>query len=240
LAATLGPFSTALFPALRLGYPVVPPALVDAFTAARALTDRHPPSVTQALLADFIADGPLARPIRRTRALHAERQAALVAAAARGLAGALRVAPSEAGMHPVGWLPPGADDRAASAAAAGVDVPPLAALRARRAAARSSPRCRPPGLPQNAVDRRPRARPRVLRARVLVALVQALAGELRAVRRRILLARLLVAPDPIRIQGHALRRREDDLSASVLVQHVDVDRVTDRAPGHQQQDADGQ
>jgi GntR family transcriptional regulator/MocR family aminotransferase len=129
----LGTFSKVLFPALRLGYLVVPPDLVDAFTAARALTDRHSPSVTQAVLADFIADGHFARHIRRTRALYAERQAALVAAAARDLAGALRVSPSEAGMHLVGWLPPGADDRAASAAAAaaGVDVPPLTAFRAR-------------------------------------------------------------------------------------------------------------
>jgi GntR family transcriptional regulator/MocR family aminotransferase len=129
----LGTFSKVLFPALRLGYLVVPPDLVDGFTAARALTDRHSPSVTQAVLADFIADGHFARHIRRTRALYAERQAVLVEAAAAGLAGRLRVPPSEAGMHLVGWLPPGADDRAASAAAAagGVDAPPLAAFRAR-------------------------------------------------------------------------------------------------------------
>jgi len=46
-----------LFPALRLGYMVVPLYLVDAFVAARALADRHSSSLDQAVLADFIAEG---------------------------------------------------------------------------------------------------------------------------------------------------------------------------------------
>jgi GntR family transcriptional regulator/MocR family aminotransferase len=130
----LGTFSKVLFPALRLGYLVVPPSLVDAFTAARDLVDRHSPSLTQAALADFIADGHFARHIRRHRTLYAARQAALVAAARR-VAGALDVAPADAGMHLVGWLPAGVDDRTVAAAAAehGVEAPPLAAYRARAA-----------------------------------------------------------------------------------------------------------
>jgi GntR family transcriptional regulator/MocR family aminotransferase len=130
-----GTFSKVLFPALRLGYLVVPPELVDAFVAARALADRHSPSVTQAALADFIDGGHLARHVRRTRALYAERQAALVRAVGRTLGGLLEVAPAEAGMHLVGWLPAGVDDRDASrvALAREVDAPPLSAFRARRA-----------------------------------------------------------------------------------------------------------
>ena len=128
-----GTFSKVLFPALRLGYLVVPPELVDAFIAARALADRHSPSVTQAALADFIDGGHFARHVRRTRALYAERQAALVHAARRTLGGLLEVAPAEAGMHLMGWLPAGVDDRAAARAALAraVDVPPLSAYRAR-------------------------------------------------------------------------------------------------------------
>jgi GntR family transcriptional regulator/MocR family aminotransferase len=124
----VGTFSKVLFPGLRLGYLVVPPDLVDAFTAARALADRHPPGPEQGVLAAFIADGHFARHIRRTRALYAERQEGLVAAA-RDLGDLLQVAPAEAGMHLIGWLPAGADDRAAAdrALAAGVEAPALSA-----------------------------------------------------------------------------------------------------------------
>jgi GntR family transcriptional regulator/MocR family aminotransferase len=129
----LGSFSKVLFPALRIGYLVVPPGLVEAFVAARALTDRHSPSATQAALADFIGDGHFARHIRRNRTLYAERQAVLVAATRR-LVGALDVSASEAGMHLVGWLPAGSNDAAVSQAALehGVDAAPLSTYRLRR------------------------------------------------------------------------------------------------------------
>jgi GntR family transcriptional regulator/MocR family aminotransferase len=128
----LGTFSKVLFPALRLGYLVVPACLVEAFVAARALTDRHSPSVTQAALADFIGEGHFERHIRRNRSLYAERQAALVTATRR-LSGDLDVSPSEAGLHLVGWLPDGADDRAVARTAAeqGVEAPPVSAYRIR-------------------------------------------------------------------------------------------------------------
>ncbi len=128
----VGTFSKVLFPSLRLGYLVVPPELAEAFMAARALADRQSPSVTQAALADFIDEGHFARHIRRIRALYAERQDVLVRAVRRSLGGLLEVAPAEAGMHLVGWLPDGVDDRDAARAALGqeVDVPPLSGFRA--------------------------------------------------------------------------------------------------------------
>lgn len=122
----VGTFSKVLFPSLRLGYLVVPLELVEAFVAASVHGAHHAPTFSQCVLTDFIVDGHFTRHIRRMRALYDERQAALVTAS-RGLRDLLDVHPAEGGMHVVGWLPPGVDDRLASQAAAkrGVTAPPL-------------------------------------------------------------------------------------------------------------------
>ena len=118
----MGTFSKVLFPALRLGYLVVPPSAVDAFVQARALAGRHAPTLEQAVLADFIGEGHFARHIRGMRALYQERQTALVDAARAELKGLLEVSPSAAGMHLVGWLDPAMDDRAVTAHLAGLGI----------------------------------------------------------------------------------------------------------------------
>ena len=123
----VGSFSKILFPSLRIGYMVVPPDLMDAFVAARALIDRGSPSMEQAVLADFIAEGHFVRYIRRVRSIYAARQQALVVAAEQELQGLLEVPAKDSGMHLVGWLPDGVDDHLAyrSAAAHEVEAPPL-------------------------------------------------------------------------------------------------------------------
>lgn len=123
----LGTFDKVLFPALCLGYLVVPPDLAEVFTAARSLVSRHPPTIDQAVVADFMAEGHFARHIRRMRALYAERQAALVDAASRELGDLLDARSCAAGMHLIGWLPDGVDDIAAAQTAAtyGVEAAPL-------------------------------------------------------------------------------------------------------------------
>jgi GntR family transcriptional regulator/MocR family aminotransferase len=108
----VGTFSKVLFPGLRLGYLVVPPELVDAFTAAAALANRCPPGPDQAILVDFINEGHFARHIRRMRTVYVERQTVLVEAAQTHLSGLLELSPTEAGLHMMGWLPAGLDDRA--------------------------------------------------------------------------------------------------------------------------------
>jgi GntR family transcriptional regulator/MocR family aminotransferase len=123
----IGTFSKVLFPSLRLGYLVAPEGAVEAFAAARALADRYPPVHPQAMVAEFLAEGHFGRHIRRMRTLYAERQAMLLGAARREWGGLLDVSGSDAGMHLVGWLPNGVDDRAVSrrAALAGVTAPAL-------------------------------------------------------------------------------------------------------------------
>jgi GntR family transcriptional regulator/MocR family aminotransferase len=98
----LGTFDKVLFPALCLGYVVVPPDLVDVFAAARSLASRHAPSIDQAVVTDFMTGGHFGRHIRRMRLLYAERQTALVEAASQQLSGLLEVRPSEACISSAG------------------------------------------------------------------------------------------------------------------------------------------
>jgi GntR family transcriptional regulator/MocR family aminotransferase len=99
-----GSFSAVLFPALRLGYLVVPLDLVDVFAAAASVSTHHPPLLEQAILCDFISEGHFARHIRRMRELYAERLNVLLEAAHRGLAGMLDISQVEAGLQTVGWV----------------------------------------------------------------------------------------------------------------------------------------
>ncbi len=123
----VGTFSKVLFPALRLGYLVVPKSLVEAFVAARTLADRCPPLIQQMVVADFINEGHFEQHLRRMRTLYAARQAVLVDAVERQLDSALRISSDKAGLHLTGLLPPGIDDRAVSQVLeeANIIAPPL-------------------------------------------------------------------------------------------------------------------
>jgi GntR family transcriptional regulator/MocR family aminotransferase len=113
----IGTFSKVLFPALRVGYLVVPPDLVPRFAAVREAMDICPPALTSGVLADFIAEGHFARHLRRTSALYRERRTALVEALGRALGTRLRVVGAEAGIHLVA-LSTRLDDRKLSEKAA--------------------------------------------------------------------------------------------------------------------------
>ncbi|MFN2134811.1 MAG: PLP-dependent aminotransferase family protein [Candidatus Promineifilaceae bacterium] len=95
----LGTFSKVLFPALRLGYVVLPPPLVGPFAGALALVDRGAPTLTQAAVADFIAGGHFERHLRHLRAAYGERRAALVDALDATLAKEVSYSQMPAGLH---------------------------------------------------------------------------------------------------------------------------------------------
>jgi GntR family transcriptional regulator/MocR family aminotransferase len=123
----IGTFSKTLFPALRLGYLVVPKDLVSAFVRVRTLTDFLSPTIEQAVAADFMNEGHFARHIRRMRSLYRARQDELVSLAHEHLSDLAVVAASPTGMHLVAWLRSDLDDRRVSRLAheAGIEAAPL-------------------------------------------------------------------------------------------------------------------
>ena len=127
--AYVGTFSKVMFPALRLGYMVVPAWLAPACGAALRKTGQDTPLVIQAAMADFIRSGQFAAHIRRMRRCYADRQALLVSLAQRHLAGLLEVAPTHAGMQLVGYLGGGIDEARVPAlgAARNLDIGSLSA-----------------------------------------------------------------------------------------------------------------
>jgi len=120
----VGTLSKVMFPGLRLGYIVAPPALAEPLALARSVIDRHSPLLPQAALADFIAEGHFARHLRRTREAYGERRAALLAALHARLDGVLACGPSDAGLDVCTHFRLGhdEDDVAARARAAGIDL----------------------------------------------------------------------------------------------------------------------
>jgi GntR family transcriptional regulator / MocR family aminotransferase len=100
----LGTFSKVLFPALRLGYLVLPETLVAAFRTAKALTDTGSATLEQAALAEFIREGHYDRHLRRSRAKVGARRAALLEALAGELGDRAEISGADAGLHVVVWL----------------------------------------------------------------------------------------------------------------------------------------
>jgi GntR family transcriptional regulator/MocR family aminotransferase len=122
-----GSFSKVLFPALRLGYVVVPFNFVHPFEAIQSLTSRHRPMLEQFVLSDFITEGHFGRHLRRMRSVYAERLSVLLEEARLRLAGLLEISSVEAGLQTAGWLCGGIQAEAAAAAAArrNVEVTPV-------------------------------------------------------------------------------------------------------------------
>jgi GntR family transcriptional regulator/MocR family aminotransferase len=106
-----GTASKTLAPALRLGWFVVPAALLDGVRREKLLADRGSPRIEQLAFADFLARGELDRHLRRMRTRYRARRDALVAAFADALPDAT-VRGIAAGLHATVELPAGCDERA--------------------------------------------------------------------------------------------------------------------------------
>ncbi len=123
----VGTFSKSLFPALRLGFLLAPPSLIETFeTALQAFLPGVPTSL-QTIVSDFIDEGLFATHIRRMRRLYAERHQVFVDAARARLSDWLDVVPTNTGLHTVGFLRAGLTGAEVSAAAAerGLTVAPI-------------------------------------------------------------------------------------------------------------------
>lgn len=122
-----GTFSKTLFPALRMGFLVVPSDLVDGFIRARGASDVHPPVLDQMILLEFMTRGHYQRHVRRMQQEYAERLHALRTAIDRTGA-ALRLRPVHSGLHAVADLD-GVDAERVymEAAARNLEVVPLSA-----------------------------------------------------------------------------------------------------------------
>lgn len=95
----VGTFGKVAFPALRLGYLVLPQEMVDAFTRRRAVDVRHSEVSTQAVMAEFMVAGHFQRHIRRMRRAALSRRNALLAGWPADVPGMGSLPGVAAGLH---------------------------------------------------------------------------------------------------------------------------------------------
>ncbi len=99
IVAYVGTFSKTLLPELRLGYAILPPAILEAVILAKRLTDQHTSTLPQWALAKFIAEGCLLKHIRRCHTLYAGRRERILARMGGDLSPWFEAVPTTAGFH---------------------------------------------------------------------------------------------------------------------------------------------
>ncbi len=126
----VGTLNKALFPGLRMGYLVAPRPLASAFVNARQLMDRQPPTLTQAIVLDFMREGQFAAHIRRRRLAYKAQRDALAGALEAQLGHLLEVDVPDQGMTLIAYLKGNGSDLEVEAAAArgGVSVRAISRL----------------------------------------------------------------------------------------------------------------
>jgi len=125
----LGTFSKTMFPALRIGFMIVPANLAPQIGNAIGEMSRQGRVADQIALADFIESGKYARHLRRMRRIYQQRREAMVGAIHAHLGGLVTVSSDGSGMHLTMRLDAPLRDRDVSAAlrVKGISVSPLSA-----------------------------------------------------------------------------------------------------------------
>jgi len=120
----IGTFTKMLFNAIRIGFVVLPEALIEPTAKLRMILDRQSATLDQAILAEFMTEGHFGQHVRKMRGIYAERLAVLREASEKHLTGLLTVEDAVAGMRTVGWLQPDNSDEdvASRARSAGLNL----------------------------------------------------------------------------------------------------------------------
>jgi len=121
----VGTFSKTLFPSLRLGFLVLPEALVEKAAPLLRETLRGGHRYEQLALADFIESGQFSRHLGRMRRLYRRRQDALRASLALYLDTPHTVTGGDSGMHLTVMLPADCSDTRIAETARAFDMAPM-------------------------------------------------------------------------------------------------------------------
>lgn len=95
----VGTFSKQLFPALRIGYLILPRSLKKAFLTAKVVADRHAPTMPQEIVSEFMAGGHLAKHLRRVRAEIVDRRTATIGTLKKLFGTSVEICGGDAGTH---------------------------------------------------------------------------------------------------------------------------------------------
>lgn len=101
----VGSFSKSMFPSMRLGYIVCPPAIRDDLFIAKRLDDGGCSAIDQAALAAFMQGRQFEKHLRRSAAELDRRRGTLLESLERHAGEHVEVAGAQAGMHVIVWLP---------------------------------------------------------------------------------------------------------------------------------------
>ncbi len=101
----IGTFSKILSPALRLGYMILPTALISASRLTKRLSDLHSPTLDQLVLAHFIEEGHLERHIMKMKRLYRKRRDTMIHCLRSTFGNCIRILGDATGLHIVVEFP---------------------------------------------------------------------------------------------------------------------------------------